>query len=305
MEILGFLWNEGLIRPMSNSLVLLYLLFFNNFGLSIIAFTIIIRVLTIPLTIRQTKQTRAMASLQPKLKDLQQRLAGDRQRLSQETFRLYRENGVNPIGCLGPLVIQMPIFIALYWSLIKVLPSNPESIISLANVLYSSLDIAQAAVPLNSQFLGMDLAQMGRDAGPIGFVLALFVGVSMWIQQKMMTYPNSDPRQAQTQQMMLWMMPVMLAFFTFQFPNGLALYWVATNFVGIGIQSRITGFTNLMPKRKRPTETPQEVIQEPTPVKELEDHGEHGSIRQNSGRSNRDQPKTTRRRPRRGGGRGR
>ena len=92
---------------MVNSLVLLYSYLFLNFGLAIIAFTIIVRAVMIPLTIKQSRQIRTMTSVQPKLKELQERYKSDRQRLSSETLKVYRENGVNPIGCLGPLVISV------------------------------------------------------------------------------------------------------------------------------------------------------------------------------------------------------
>ena len=116
MELLGDLFREILMRPMANSLVLLYLVLFNNFGLSVIVFTVLIRLATMQLTLKQVKSTRAMSTLQPKMKELQARYKSDRQKLSSETFKLYKEHGVNPIGCLGPLVIQFPIWIGLYWA---------------------------------------------------------------------------------------------------------------------------------------------------------------------------------------------
>ena len=113
---------------MVNSLVVIYLVLFDNFGLSILVFTATVRILTFPLTVKQLRQTRAMSQLAPRIQEIQKKHAGDRQRVSQETFRLYKEHGVNPVGCLGPLVVQMPILIGLYWALIKVLPSNPENL---------------------------------------------------------------------------------------------------------------------------------------------------------------------------------
>ena len=109
MAIFGILWNEIIMRPMVNSLALLYDLLWDNFGLSIIVFTILIRFVLIPMTIRQTKQMKAMSGLQPQIKALQEKYKGksreERAGLSRETMSLYKENGVNPIGCLGPMVI--------------------------------------------------------------------------------------------------------------------------------------------------------------------------------------------------------
>lgn len=305
MELLGDLFREILMRPMANSLVLLYLGLFNNFGLSIIVFTVLIRIATMQLTLKQIKSTRAMSTLQPKMKELQARYKNDRQKLSQETFKLYREHGVNPIGCLGPLVIQFPIWIGLYWALIRVLPSSPENMADLSQLLYGWLPIVHQAVPVDSTFLWLDLAV--PDTLPI---LPLLVGASMWVQQKMMTYPSQDPKQAQTQQMMLWMMPLLFVFLTFSFPSGLALYWLATNVMGVAIQYVTTGWGGLRPSLLEAnaggapaiaaagTSGDSQSTEEPT------SDGQGGSERQDSRRGNRAGSKTARRKARRGRNRG-
>ena len=117
MEIFSDIWNVIFIRPMVNSLILLYIVLGQNFGLSIISFTMIIRLLMFPLSIRQTKQMKAMSVMQPKIKQIQEKFKDDRQKISQETMALYKQQGINRIGCLGPLIIQMPIFIGLYQAL--------------------------------------------------------------------------------------------------------------------------------------------------------------------------------------------
>ena len=100
MEILGDIWNGAIIRPMVNSLVLLYAIFFSNFGLAILLFTVVVRAAMVPLTIRQSRSMKAMSSLQPKMKAVQEKYKNDRQRLSQETMKLYRfdEVGFHPKG---------------------------------------------------------------------------------------------------------------------------------------------------------------------------------------------------------------
>ena len=320
LDVIGSLWNELLIRPMVNSLVLIYALLLNNFGLSILVFTGLIRLATLPLTLRQIRQTRAMTQLQPRIAELRKRYANDRQRMSQETFRIYKEQGVSPIGCLGPLVVQMPIFIALYWSLLRLLPDNPETLANLSGVLYSWLGVVHSSIPIKSSFLGLDLARTPQQIGGVALVfIPLLVGASMWVQQKMMTAPNSDPRQQQSQQMMLWMFPILFGFITLQFASGLALYWIATNLMGIAIQYRITGLSNLLPRRpplaasaepqapSSPSEpTVSGAMLETPPVEEDVDHGqqpgEDGEIRR---RSRGASPKGPRRRTRRGRGGGR
>ena len=109
MEIIFTLWNEIIIRPMLNTLLVLYVVFFNNMGIAIIVFTAIVRLVTMPLTLKQIRSMQKMTALQPKMREIQERYAGDRARTSQETMKMYREAGVNPVGCLGPLVVQMPI----------------------------------------------------------------------------------------------------------------------------------------------------------------------------------------------------
>lgn len=305
MELLGDLFREILMRPMANSLVLLYLGLFNNFGLSVIVFTVLIRLATMRLTLKQVKSTRAMSTLQPKMKELQAKYKNDRQKLSQETFKLYREHGVNPIGCLGPLVIQFPIWIGLYWALIRVLPSSPENLADLSQLLYGWLPVVHRAVPVDSTFLWLDLAV--PDTLP---VMPLLVGASMWVQQKMMTYPSQDPKQAQTQQMMLWMMPLLFVFLTFSFPSGLALYWLASNIMGVAIQYVTTGWGGLRPSLMQSQDAGAPAMAAAgadggsQPAEELSSDGEGGSQRQDSRRGNRAGPKAARRKARRGRNRG-
>ena len=141
MEIFSDIWNVIFIRPMVNSLILLYIVLGQSFGLSIISFTMIIRILMFPLSIRQTKQMKAMSVIQPKIKQIQERFKDDRQKISQETMALYKQQGVNPVGCLGPLIIQMPIFIGLYQALYITLPSNPENLTQLSDSIYGFIPL--------------------------------------------------------------------------------------------------------------------------------------------------------------------
>ena len=188
---------------MINSLLLLYVVFFNNFGLSIMGFTIIIRLAMVPLTLKQSRQMKALSGLQPKLKDIQTKFAGDKQKVSQETMKLYKENKVNPLGCLGPMIIQMPIFFGLFWSLRATLPPTPERLADLGESLYSWLPLVHGVVPLDSSFLWMDLAQYAsQDSIPV--LLPVLVGGSMWLMQKMTPVTSTTPQQQQTQLIMQW-----------------------------------------------------------------------------------------------------
>lgn len=292
LDFIFLIWNQFILQPMANSLVLLYVLLFSNFGLSILVFTVIIRLVTLPLTLKQIRMTRGMSQIQPQVKALQQKYADDKPRLSKETMALYKIYGVNPLGCLGPMFIQMPIWIGLYQGIIQTLPSQPERLIGLSQKLYSWLPMVHEAIPLNSGFLWLDLAL--PDSTP---VLPVLVGISMWAVQKMSTMPSADARQAQTNQMMLWMMPMMLTFFSFSLPSGLSLYWVVSNLIQMGIQYFITGWGNLLPSRK-PAPVPQTGPDQP--VKEMVQDGDTGSDGKVSRGSNRDRPGPARRRARSG-----
>jgi YidC/Oxa1 family membrane protein insertase len=303
LSIFVLLWNEVIIRPMLNTLLVLYVLCFSQMGMAIIVFTVLVRVATIPLTVRQVRQMRSMTGLQPRVREIQQRHAGDRQRISQETMRLYRETGVSPIGCLGPLIVQMPILIGLFRVLIQTLFNNPEDLVNLSDKLYSWLTFVpiHSAVPVDSHFLWLDLSQ--PDPSPI--VMPILVAVSTWVQQKMTQMPSPDPRQQSSQTMMLWMMPIFLGAFSLGWPSGLPLYWVVSNLIGIGIQYFITGWGPLFPLFPRRGDEPADAAPaSPAPnPQESGTDGSDSSNRSDRRRSRRAGSRGARRRPQRGRGR--
>jgi len=191
-----------------------------------------------------------MSALQPKMKEIQKKYEKDKVKLQEEIAKVYKESGVSPLGCLWPMLIQLPIWIALYQSILKALAATPEELLSLSQRLYSSSYI-QSAVPLNERFLWLNLG-----ATDPYFVMAILVGASMWVLQKMSTVPTSDPKQQSMNNMLVWLMPLMFAFFTIQFPSGLALFWVVSNIIGIITQYFITGWGSLFkraPKAAEPT----------------------------------------------------
>ena len=300
MEFLGQIWSNVFNQPMINTLILLYSLAFSNFGIAIAIFTIVIRAAMMPLTVKQSKQMKAMSALQPKIKEIQSRFANDKQRQSKETMQLYKDQGVNPIGCLGPMFIQMPIWIGLYQAILKTVPTTPESLVGLSGNLYTWLPFVQEVIPINSAFLWLDLSS--PDPLP---VLPLLVGISMFLMQKMTTMPAADEKQASTNRMMLWMMPLMFGFFSMQFPSGLALYWVISNLVGIVIQGFITGWEplqNLLDFKKSRSPEPATAMASVgnDALEESEQNGIDRDDREDSGRGSGNRPKRTRRRPRRG-----
>jgi len=302
VEFLGDAWSTIIIQPMVNSLLLLYWVFFSNFGIAIIAFTMLVRLVMVPLTIKQSRQIKAMNGLQPLMKQLQEKYKNDRQRVSQETMKLYKEHGVNPLGCLGPMFIQFPIWIGLFQAIRQTVPNNPETLVELSGNLYSWLPQVHSIIPINSSFLWMDLAL--PDPSP--FVMPILVGGSMFVMQKMTTMPSVDERQASTNRMMLWMMPLMFGFFTLNFSSGLAVYWVVSNIIGVAIQGFITGWDplkSLLAFGRRPDPATDTVVVAPalaSSVEETAEDARNSDNGQNGGRSNRTRAKGARRRSRRG-----
>jgi YidC/Oxa1 family membrane protein insertase len=236
VEIINFIWNEVLVNPITNALIILSNVFFGSFGLAIIVFTVVMRAIMFPLTLRQLHSSRALSGIQPKMRELQKKYKDPRRR-SEETMKLYREAGVNPLGCLFPMLVQMPIWIALYQVIRLSLGSTPESLISLSHRLYPWSYI-QHAVPLSDRFLWLDLAK-----GDL--LLALLVGGSMFVQQKMMTTPAADERQQSMNSTMMWMFPLMFMWLALSFPSGLSLYIFVSTLVGIILQLIYVGSSGL------------------------------------------------------------
>ncbi|MCJ7828877.1 MAG: YidC/Oxa1 family membrane protein insertase, partial [Dehalococcoidia bacterium] len=119
------IWNTIILEPVLNSLIALTNVLGGNFGWAIIVLTVVVRLALFPLTARQTQSTKAMQTLQPKIQELQKKYAKNQQKLQQEMMKLYKEAGINPLGCLWPMLIQLPIWIALYQSIMQALAATP------------------------------------------------------------------------------------------------------------------------------------------------------------------------------------
>jgi YidC/Oxa1 family membrane protein insertase len=306
------IWDLIILKPMINSLIVVCDVLLNNFGLAIIVLTIIVNGAMLPLTLKQVHASKAMQELQPKLAELQKKHAKDKQKLAQEQMRLYKESGVSPAGCLLPMLIQMPVWIALYQSIMRVLAVIPENLLGLSGYLYS-WPIVYTTLPLHNNFLWFNLA-----TGDM--ILAILVGGTMWVQQKMTMTPNTDPRQQSQANLMLWMMPLMFTFLSLSFPSGLALYWVTSNLFRIGAQYFVAGWGNLVKSEpKKQTVRDKKYKQRIAEVEEKPSGGadivapsltqEEGLSDEESGNKRQDRgggyPKSLRatgRQPRRGGG---
>lgn len=182
--------------------------FVGNWGLAIIGLTIIVKALFFKLSATSYRSMAKMRKLQPKMTELKERHGEDRQRFSQEMMKLYKTEGVNPFGGCLPILIQMPVFIALYW------------------VLMESFELRHAP------FFGWITDLSVKD--PL-FVLPLLYGISMWFMQKLNPQPT-DPMQAK----IMSMLPIIFTFMFLWFPAGLVLYWLTNNLLSIAQQYVIT-----------------------------------------------------------------
>jgi YidC/Oxa1 family membrane protein insertase len=257
------MWDTLIINPFTNILLWIYSLIADlpgAFGWAIILFTIAIRALTWPLNAQQFKSQQAMQALNEdkEWQKIQKKYKKDREKLAQEQMRIYKEKGINPFSSCLPMLIQFPIFIGLYRTIIRAVASAPLDLLGLARSLYPSINAA-ALIPLNSRFLWMDL---GRVEGiplpfeisflPNGFpTLAIIVALTTYLQSKL-TMPastNANDQSAMMSKQMTLMMPIMFGWFALNFASGLSIYFITSNLLGI-FQYAVTGranWRNLLP----------------------------------------------------------
>jgi YidC/Oxa1 family membrane protein insertase len=257
MEILGFIWNSLIINPMVNTVLFIYSLI-GSFGLAIIIFTLLIRLITHPLTVQQMRGTQKMQEMQKskEYQELQKKYKDDKQKLQQEQMKLYQEMGINPLGSCLPMLIQFPIIIGLYQAIIRSLAVTPLQLAQLNKSIYPFLDVSRI-LPVENIFLWMNLNQPERIyLFGIGIpLLAIIVVVTTYMQSKLMT-PASQPGEqgAQMTQAMNLYMPLFMGYLALTFASGLSLYFITSNVASI-IQYASMGklnWRNLLPGKKEP-----------------------------------------------------
>lgn len=251
------MWNTIIINPMTNLLLLIYDKLGHGphmFGLAIILFTILIKVITWPLNAQQVKGAQAMQELQNDKDwlDIQKKYAKDREKLAQEQMRIYKEKGINPFASCLPTLVQFPIIIGLYQSITHALSITPLDMLKLARAIYPFQNV-EGIIPLNSKFLWMDLGRP-ESIQILGFALptlAIIVALTTYVQSKltMPTSSNPNDQSAQMSKTMSIYMPLMLGWFALNFASGIAVYFIVSNLLGIA-QYAVTGranWRNLLP----------------------------------------------------------
>lgn len=235
------MWDTLIIDPMTNALMLLYDFLGNNFVLAIAIFTVLIRLVTLPLNLRQQKSSLQMQEMQPQVQAIQKKYKDNPQKMQEE----FKKIGYNPAdtltGCL-PLLIQFPILIGLYRAIIILLGSTPQALFELTDKIYAwvnSIVNVSTALPIPNKFLWLNLAQPDPY-----YVLPVLVFATMFISQKLLTpsqkksadgkkKSDENPMAGMTQSMQ-YTMPLMFGFFSLSFPAGLSIYFILSNVIGIG-----------------------------------------------------------------------
>lgn len=266
MEIIGLFFDTLFFAPIVNLLVFIFKLLegfgiFGALGWAIILLTAVVKLLIWPITSSQIKSTQKMAELKPYLDELKKKHSDDKQALHLAQMALYKEHRVNPAsGCL-PVLLQIPIFLALYQAILNVFPTPSGGNLETINrLLYHPwLYLNNAPDP---NFLGLSLAVKPGDffkEGPIPLLvpvvtLALtFIQSKMMMPQKITHHPDESAKEtkgkegieeamASIQGQMVYLMPLMVGVIAFQFPVGLAIYWNTYTLLGIIQQYLVSGW---------------------------------------------------------------
>ncbi|MFH1216364.1 MAG: membrane protein insertase YidC [Pseudomonadota bacterium] len=217
-KIINFGWFDVLAKPMLYLLNFLYG-FVHNFGLAIILVTVIIKALFWPIAHKGMKSMKTLQKLQPKMAKLREKYGNDKERLNREMVQLYQTYKVNPMGGCLPMLLQIPVFFALYKVLLQTIELRHAPFM---------LWITDLSAP-DRLYIGIDIPMLGGIP-----VLTLLMGASMFLQQKM-TPTTGDPTQAK----IMMFLPVVFTFMFLNFASGLVLYWFVNNLLAIAQQYAI------------------------------------------------------------------
>ncbi|MGA2488856.1 MAG: YidC/Oxa1 family membrane protein insertase [Anaerolineales bacterium] len=251
------MWETIIVTPFTNALLMIYKIIGGNFGIAIILFTILIRVITHPLMASQIKGSTKMQEMQnsKEWQDIQKKYKDDKEKLAQEQMKYYKEIGYNPFSSCLPSIIQIPLIFGLYQSIMRAIAASPMQLLILTRTVYPFFHAADV-VPLNSKFLWMNLGQPERIYvfGLAIPLLAIIVAITTYVQSKVTMPPSTNPNDqgAMMSKMMTLYMPFLLGYFALTFASGLSIYFVTGNLIGIA-QYALLGKVNwraLLPGQK-------------------------------------------------------
>ncbi|MFD5266781.1 membrane protein insertase YidC [Streptomyces sp. NPDC058335] len=213
-------------------------------GLSIVSLVILIRICLIPLFVKQIKATRAMQTLQPEMKKIQERYKNDKQRQSEEMMKLYKETGTNPLSSCLPILAQSPFFFALYHVLNSIANGDTIGVIN-ESLLQSAQKAHIFGAPLAAKFTdsASDVSALDASLSSVRVVTAIMIvlmSASQFFTQRQLMTKNVDTTVKtpfmQQQKMLLYVFPIMFAVFGINFPVGVLVYWLTTNVWTMGQQ---------------------------------------------------------------------
>ncbi|MFF8873757.1 membrane protein insertase YidC [Streptomyces massasporeus] len=213
-------------------------------GLSIVSLVILIRICLIPLFVKQIKSTRAMQTLQPEMKKIQERYKNDKQRQSEEMMKLYKETGTNPLSSCLPILAQSPFFFALYHVLNSIATGDTIGVIN-QSLLQSAQKAHIVGAPLAAKFTDSQskveaLGASLTDVRVVTAIMIVLMSASQFFTQRQLMTKNVDTTVKtpfmQQQKMLMYVFPVMFAVFGINFPVGVLVYWLTTNVWTMGQQ---------------------------------------------------------------------
>ncbi len=239
--MIGELFNTVLFQPLLNALVFIYQ-YIPNLGVAIIILTVIIKMLLYLPSRSSIRAQKRLQDTQPQLKAIQEKYKDNREELGRQLMKFYKENKVNPFSSCLPLLIQLPILIALYQVFLAVSKTDTTTFLLAADQLqhlYGPLRDIFSTRAIDPHFLGIfDLSQKGN------YLLAILAGAAQYWQSKMLM-AKKPPRvpgakdesmMAGMNKQMMYFMPIITIFFAFQFPAGLALYWLVSTLFSVAQQ---------------------------------------------------------------------
>jgi YidC/Oxa1 family membrane protein insertase len=216
-----------------------------TWALSIVGLVIVIRILLIPLFVKQIKAQRNLQIIQPQMKEIQKKYAGDRERQSQEMMKLYRETGTNPLASCLPILLQAPIFFALFSVLQGIAMMRPEGVFNwdqYAPLLQNAHDASIFGVPLYGTFLNAD--EVAADGfsptatRTLALILIILMSSTTFLTQRQLIVKNTAPGNpmVRQQKILLYVFPIVFAIGGVNFPIGVLIYWFTTNLWTMGQQ---------------------------------------------------------------------
>lgn len=212
-----------------------------TWALSIVGLVLVIRVALIPLFVKQIRAQRNLQIIQPRMKEIQDKYAGDRERQSQEMMKIYRETGTNPLASCLPILLQSPIFFALFSVLQGLSDGSPQGIFQwpkYADLLHSAGTASLFGVPLHSTFKDAGQTPTPVATQVVAAVLVVLMTLTTFLTQRQLLVKNvaADNPMVQQQKMMMYIFPFMFAIGGFGFPIGVLIYWLVSNIWTMGQQ---------------------------------------------------------------------